>query len=50
MTIPDSTKNSQDWDITDDLIEQMKRFEHKSNKSAIGRKKLFKFSTLAKLR
>jgi len=40
MTIPDSTKNSQDWDITDDLIEQMKRFEHKSNKSAIWRNKI----------
>ena len=40
ITIPDSTKNQQDWEITDDLIEQMRRYEKKSNKSAIWRNKI----------
>lgn len=40
MSIPDSTKNPQDWEITDDLIEQMRSFEQQSNKSAIWRNKI----------
>ena len=40
MTIPDSTKNPQNWKIDNDLIEQMRRYEKESGKSAIYRNKL----------
>ncbi len=35
MKLSDSTRNSKEWNVDDDLIEQMRRYEHESNKSAI---------------
>jgi len=40
MKIPDSTNNPQDWEITNDLVKQMRRYEQESNKSAIWRNKI----------
>lgn len=40
MTIPDSTKNPKDWDISYELVEQMRRYEQESNRSAIWRNKI----------
>lgn len=40
MTIPDSTKNSQEWEIDDDLIEQIRKYEQESGKSAIWKGKM----------
>ena len=38
--LSDSTKNPQEWNITDDLIEQMRRYEQESKKSAIWKNKI----------
>ncbi len=40
MSIPDSTRDPQDWEIDEDLIEQMRRYEQESDKSAIWRNKI----------
>jgi len=40
MSIPDSTRDSKDWEINDDLIEQMRRYEQESGKSAIWRNRI----------
>ncbi len=38
--IPDSTRNPQEWQVDDDLIEQMRRYEQETKKSAIWRNKI----------
>ncbi|KKL10502.1 hypothetical protein LCGC14_2555170, partial [marine sediment metagenome] len=38
--ITDSTRNSKEWNVDDDLIEQMRRYEQESNKTAIWKNKI----------
>ena len=40
MKLSDSTRNSKEWKVDDDLIEQMRRYEQESNKSAIWKNKI----------
>jgi len=40
MKLSDSTRNSKEWNVDDDLIEQMRRYEQESNKSAIWKNKI----------
>ena len=40
MKLSDSTRNPKEWKIDDDLIEQMRRYEQESNKSAIWKNKI----------
>lgn len=40
MIIQDSTKNPQDWEIDNDLIEPMRRYEQETSKSAIWRNRI----------
>lgn len=40
MKISDSTKNPQEWEVDDDLIEQMRKYEQESNKNAIWKNKI----------
>ncbi len=40
MKLSDSTKNPKEWKVDDDLIEQMRRYEQESNKSAIWKNKI----------
>jgi len=38
--IPDSTRNPKEWQVNDDLISQMRRYEQESDKSAIWKNKI----------
>ncbi len=38
--ISDSTRNPKEWEITDDLIEQMRRYEQETTKNAIWKNKI----------
>jgi len=40
MKLSDSTRNPKEWQVDDDLIEQMRRYEQESNKSAIWKGKI----------
>lgn len=40
MKLSDSTRNPKEWKVDDDLIEQMRRYEQESNKSAIWKGKI----------
>ena len=40
MKLSDSTRNPKEWQVDDDLIEQMRRYEQESNKSAIWKNKI----------
>jgi len=40
MKLSDSTRNPKEWKVDDDLIEQMRRYEQESNKSAIWKNKI----------
>lgn len=40
MKLSDSTRNSKEWNVNEDLIEQMRRYEQESNKSAIWKNKI----------
>ncbi len=42
MKLFDSTKNPQEWEIDNDLIEQMRTYEKEKGKSAIWRNKITK--------
>ena len=40
MKLSDSTRNPKEWNVDDDLIAQMRRYEQESNKSAIWKNKI----------
>ncbi|MFX1454488.1 MAG: hypothetical protein ACFFDB_03860 [Promethearchaeota archaeon] len=40
MKLSDSTKNPQEWEVDDDLIEKMRRYEQESKKNAIWKNKI----------
>lgn len=40
MKLSDSTRNPQEWQVDDDLIEQMRRYEQESKKNAIWKGKI----------
>ena len=40
MKLSDSTRNPKEWKVDDGLIEQMRRYEQESNKSAIWKNKI----------
>ena len=40
MKLSDSTRNPKEWQVDDDLIEQMRRYEQDSGKSSIWKNKI----------
>ena len=40
MKLFDSTRNPKEWEVDDDLIEQMRRYEQESKKNAIWKNKI----------